>query len=843
MITPFDLMIALGENMALVLVLLGLENQVRLRLPTKNGLIRSIIMGVMFCGIALLGMQLRIEIAPGVFVDARVVVVAMAGTYYGLPAACVAGTVVAIYRYHLGGPGALSGSYAVLGGGVAGWLINRWVSDQPERLTGKHFLVLGIGLFLWGLLTAMLLPWEMVRNSFFTRIVPVPLTYPVAVFVFGSLLGLQFRERAAQLDLKTSRERLALATRTAGLGVWDWDIATNSVVWDDRIFQIYGHVPESIPKHLIYRSWLSSLHPDDRAGTEAMLMESVGKAKDLDCRFRIIRPDGSERLIRACAIAIMDEQGGTRRMVGINEDVTERISKDVELDNYRTRLEDLVAVRTCELQRVNADVERARQEAVFALAEAKRIEESYLVAKLSAERANNAKSEFLSSMSHEIRTPLNAVLGYAQMLTRDASLAAPHRSAVEVINRSGEHLLSLINDILEMTRIEAGHVTCNPEDFNLHGLFDNIKSLFLQRVVDKGLRLSMDIPMDLPRFVRADQRKIRQILLNLLSNALKFTSAGSITISASLDGTVLRISVQDTGCGISADDLNRLYRPFMQAQAGRRMGEGSGLGLALSRGFADVMGGALLTESVPGEGSIFKLTIPVQIVQGAVRQPSRREVIGLAPGQQGPRILIAEDHVASRSLLAEILTSAGCDVHMVGDGRSAIEECRTHRFALIWMDIDMPELDGLSAAREIKALPYPPPRIIAFTAAAFEADRRRILAGGCDEIINKPYQEDEIFMTMEMQLNIHFIWKEQTIEVQKPMLTMVESEVRSRLMRVCVDDRSALVAAVTIGDMGLITTLLATWSDEGLARELGNLAHSYAFDQLQSLLGSAVEQP
>ncbi len=584
---------------------------------------------------------------------------------------------------------------------------------------------------------------------------------------------------------------------------------------------------------------ISAARQPDGADTATAMADNraaLRAGRPVEREWHIRRLDGGGE--RRCELRLIRLMIGGRALVRVSLiDISERAAKDDELTRYRTRLEELVAVRTGELERVGREAERARQDAVAALSEARRLESSYLAAKESAERANRAKSEFLASMSHEIRTPLNAVLGYAQMLTRDSALAEQQRRAVETINRSGEHLLALINDILDMSRMEAGHISCNPEDFDLRGLIDNIKSLFLQRTRDKGLQLSVTVDPGLPQFARADQRKLRQILLNLLSNAIKFTEpGGEVRIAALIAGERLVFTVADQGCGISAADQAKLFQPFVQAQAGRHGGEGSGLGLALSRGFATIMGGTLSAESELDRGSILTLTITWVAAAGTVQQPSRHEVIALAPGQRQPRLLVAEDHPASRELLAQILFQAGCAVQLAGDGQAALDACRAAAFDLVWMDIDMPILDGLSAARAIRTLPGPPPVIVAFTAAAFASDRERILAGGCDEIVHKPYREEDLFTTMERLLGIRFVWKARPAPAADLDPERGDSLLRAALATQPEEARNGLREAVLTGDLSAIVAIAALMPDRTAAARLRALADAFAFDRLQALV-------
>ena len=446
-----------------------------------------------------------------------------------------------------------------------------------------------------------------------------------------------------------------------------------------------------------------------------------------------------------------------------------------------------------------------------------------------AESANRAKSVFLANMSHEIRTPLNAVLGYAQLMQRSPALSEEHRKAVQAINRSGEHLLQLINDILELSRIEAGRSTCASEDFDLHAMLDTLYSMFHRQADEKGLRFSIDRSSDLPRFIQTDQRKLRQILINLLSNAVKFTDRGQVELFASQTAGRLIITVRDTGPGISADERLQLFQPFYQVGNGQRTGKGTGLGLAISRGFAILLGGALTIESTVGEGSRFIVDIPVETAASQPIQRQQRRFAGLLPGQRTPRILVAEDHADSRNALFELLSLAGCTVEGCDDGAAAVAACRRIMPDLIWMDIDMPVLDGLAATAVIRSLPGPQPRIVALTAAAFNEDRSRMLAAGCNEVIRKPYRDEDLLELIERLLGVRFSWISPADGVDLPA-TLPRDECLARLSLVSQVERDRLRHALVIGEPESCTGILTSWNDRELVAALHLLVTTFSFE-------------
>ena len=341
----------------------------------------------------------------------------------------------------------------------------------------------------------------------------------------------------------------------------------------------------------------------------------------------------------------------------------------------------------------------------------KQTESALKQAKESADAANLAKSQFLSNMSHELRTPLNIILGFTQLLLRNPTIDIQQRDYLDTINRSGEDLLTLINDVLEMSKIEAGRVTVNNTNFDLYELLDRLQQMFTLKARSKGLDLVFQRSHDLPQYICADESKLRQVLVNLIGNAIKFTQTGHVGLivqaetNLSENTSLLGFSVEDTGCGIDTRDFNRLFEPFVQTATGYQVQEGTGLGLPISQRFVRLMGGDLSVESVVGKGSVFAFTIQTKVVvPDAVPKPKPSlQVVGLAPDQPNYRILITEDKRENRRLLIELLTPLGFEVREAVNGQDAIAVWQEWLPDLIWMDIRMPVMNGFEATQRIKA--------------------------------------------------------------------------------------------------------------------------------------------
>lgn len=436
------------------------------------------------------------------------------------------------------------------------------------------------------------------------------------------------------------------------------------------------------------------------------------------------------------------EISAERRILAVMRNISRRKQAEAELERNREQLAELVEERTRELFAANISLQEAKRR---------------------AEAGSRAKSEFLANMSHELRTPLNAILGFTQLLARDSELSELQRNDLSMIEDSGEHLLALINDILEMSKIEAGRITLEETEFDLIQLIGNAVNMVTTKAQEKELDLCVEWDENMPRYLRTDQRKLQQILLNLLGNAVKFTDVGAVSMYFDFDPTesLLNVEVRDSGIGIQEKDIQRIFKPFAQTGDERRTKyEGSGLGLAISRRFVELMGGELSVESTPGEGSVFRFSIRASVAEEPT-EPVELERTGdlvLAAGQQAPRVLVVEDSRSSRVLLTQILRSAGVPPREAHDGAEAIEVVGEWMPDLIWMDMNMPVMDGYDATRRIRDMAGGEKiKIIAITASAFEEDRQRVLECGCDDFVRKPYRDSEIIEMIQMHLGTEFV--------------------------------------------------------------------------------------
>lgn len=497
--------------------------------------------------------------------------------------------------------------------------------------------------------------------------------------------------------LEVAHRRLALSLRAGKLATWEWQLATNSNRMDDAWLGMLGYRRGEIPE--TYESFRSLMHPDDIAVMEDRVARYLsGEAEFYEADFRLRARDGSWRWIHAGGLGIeFDAAGRPTHMVGIHRDTT-------------------------------------------------------------AEReAGQARQDFISTVSHELRTPIDAIIGMSLLALR-LDPEAPQRDYLEKIVKSSEFLLHVINEILDFSKLEAGKLALESQPFLLDDVLSRVVEIVGVSAAGKRLGLSVSVPPEMPHQLIGDGLRLEQILINLASNAVKFTDRGEIALSVRIarldaDSVELVFSIRDSGIGITPEELERLFLPFSQADSSttRRYG-GTGLGLAICRQLVDLMGGRIWAESTPGAGSEFMCALRFERDLQA-RAPARDIQRYLAPppaSLRGRRVLVAEDNTFNRQVIVELLTDAGIEVGVAVDGRDAVAQALTQCFDAILMDIQMPVLDGLSAARQLRSTPgmeHLP--IIAMTAHGMAEDWQKSLAAGCDDHLTKPVAPQRLYAALQ----------------------------------------------------------------------------------------------
>jgi two-component system sensor histidine kinase/response regulator len=531
----------------------------------------------------------------------------------------------------------------------------------------------------------------------------------------------------AQASLAESEERWMFAIEASGDGVWEWTPATNETAYSERWLRMLGFADGGGPAD--GSAWMERVHPDDLPALLQVMQEHLDGARpSFACEYRFRCGDGAYRWVLGRGKLLARRASGMpERVIGTLTDVSDRRAQAAELERHRHHLQALVEERTAALS----------------------------IAKEAAEAANRAKTAFLANMSHELRTPLNGVMGMTALAKRHAE-DPQLRQYLEKVDRSSRALLTIINDVLDVARVEADRLELHPVAFTLDELLSHQRTLFGQLAAGRGLELS--IPPLGPvgeRPFEGDATRLGQVLANLVGNALKFTERGRVELRASVAsadaaGTLLSFEVEDTGIGIAPSDHARIFAPFEQVDASlsRRFG-GTGLGLGISRTLARMMGGDIQVRSALGQGSRFTFTARVKQAAGA---GADHEARGHALEEQlrakhrGRHVLFVEDDPVALVIGEELLAMAGLEVTAIEDGASALREAKARRFDAIVLDVHLPFVDGLEIARTLRAdSPNADTPILALTASAFEADVRACLAAGMNAHLSKPIEPAPLY--------------------------------------------------------------------------------------------------
>ena len=558
-------------------------------------------------------------------------------------------------------------------------------------------------------------------------------------------------------------------------------------------------------------------------------------------------------------------------------EISDRERVEMALERANQDLEARVEERTNQLLSINkilenfvleqAELLSITQEQAAELEEAKKV----------ADQANRAKSEFLANMSHELRTPLNSILGFSQLLQREPNLLDHQQQYLRSIGKSGDYLLGVINAVLEMSKIESGKSDLNCTPFSLRSLLISLQEVMEVQAYNKGLSFSLDYDISLPNYIEADENKLRQVLINLVNNAIKFTPRGQVVLRVKCVSQVggnlgistpneegiesssrsLFFEIKDTGVGISQEELDLLFEAFQQTQAGLQSGQGTGLGLAISKRFVQLMGGTIAVESQVNQGSRFFFSIPVKLVQNTpidVMLGLDLPNIRLSPNQPTYRILIAEDHPSSRLVLSELLKQWGFEVKEASNGLEAVQITYDWCPHLIWMDMRMPQMDGYEATKTIREYDWNSdaladhscPVIIALTADVFEDERQRIIDFGCSDVVCKPFKEIELIQKLKYYLGADFI------AVSSSQLDPIDQDFNTLDLSNLTPDSFKIMSIQWIQDMyeavlncqdDRLLELIQGIPEEHnrLARTLNFIVYNYQFEKLISLFETLME--
>lgn len=530
-----------------------------------------------------------------------------------------------------------------------------------------------------------------------------------------------------EASLRETTEQLQLATQAGGVGIWIHDLVSGRETWDDQMYMLYDADRTEYPDGLDV--WNVRIHPEDKEQCTIKLRNAIDNEHGYANEFRIIWPDQSVHVIKALAKIRRDENGIPVSLLGTSWDITAQTIIEEELYNSN---------RFLELSRLRAN--------------------ELLV---QAESANAAKSAFLATISHEIRTPMNGIIGMAELLL-DTELNPEQRQFADLLRSSGKSLLSLLNDLLDFSRIEAKKVRLEDKPFDLPALLNDVGNLFRSQCELKSLTLISSIDPALPRVVMGDSGRLRQVLINLVNNAVKFTHTGSITVSAKLkkeDSSAyeVRFSVKDSGIGIAEIDQTKLFAPFSQIDGSstRRYG-GTGLGLAISKELVSLMEGEIGVISTEGKGAEFWFTsrfspaVSGTISDTKTRLQSSNKPAGTATDAfcaKRLRVLVAEDNLTNQLIACRFMEKLGAHVDTADTGKEALKAVQGSHYDLVLMDCQMPEMDGFEASRMIREYEYENPQvkpvvIIALTARAQESDRVKCLEAGMNDYLKKPVDPD-----------------------------------------------------------------------------------------------------
>ncbi len=599
--------------------------------------------------------------------------------------------------------------------------------------------------------------------------------------------------KMAEKALAESERNLKLSQQMAQLGSWEFYPDDMTVKWSDQVFRLLGYEPGEIEADA--ENYMNHIHADDKEYVDKILAETILNKKSFSYEYRLVKKDGSICYVEASGKSYCDQKGNITKMAGFVQDISKRKQATSELQT----------------------------------------------AKEKAEVANRAKSTFLANMSHELRTPLNAVLGFAQVMAMDDSLTDKHLYNLRGIKRGGDYLLTLINDILDLAKIEAGRFELFPVAWNTKAFFWELGEMFRIRAEQKNILFCHESLNALPRVLYCDEKRLRQITINLLSNAVKFTDRGKVTLRTGLEENRLVVEVADTGTGISPALLNTIFESFRQSGNSLQKLQGTGLGLSITRKLAETMGGEVSAQSTPGAGSTFRAVIPAETVStlAEARQQQEEDMPAViayrsSRGEGALQVLIVDDVADNREVLHLLLEPLGFATQQAENGRQCLEIARSWRPDVILLDLRMPEMGGRETARRLHEIPLlRETPVIAVTASAFVEGCETALAAGCDACLTKPIRFTELLDIMHKLLPLEWIYAEP--------LTAAGSQTGEKENRnLSAEQITQIIGFIETGSIYEIQEIAKDLDDSGccpaFTRQLKILANEFNIPGIQKLL-------
>lgn len=594
-------------------------------------------------------------------------------------------------------------------------------------------------------------------------------------------------------DVRNTEKLLNKAQQMANIGHWNLDLVKNELIWSDETYRIFGLKPQEF--NATYEAFVERIHPDDRDAVNNAYSHSVEVKEAYEIDHRVVRPDGEIRYVHERCEHRYDKEGNIIGSIGTVLDVTRQFESEQELRE----------------------------------------------AKEKAEAANDAKSLFIANMSHELRTPMNAILGFSQMMVRDDNLTLQQQKNLSIINASGSHLLAMINEILDLSKIESGEIKVVNESFKLKEMLNEIRELMQLKAKEKHLSCNLNADEKVPKYVRSDQNKLRQVLINIIGNAVKFTEKGAISIDIRMaDGhdsghSDLLIDIADTGCGIHASMCEDIFKPFVQENMNTE--GGTGLGLAITKKIIHLLGGSIWVESEVAIGSVFHLRIPIEKGNpaDAVETNILKRVIGLEPGQKEFKVLVVDDVETNRVLSSLFLHRVGFKTKEASNGKEAIELFTDWKPDVILMDIRMSGMNGYEAIDAIRSLPSGDKvKIIVLSAHMIKDEHDEKSLHQSDGFIGKPFEVTQLFETIAKVIGVRYTYQGEATSSAAPIVPFDLSKI-DEILQV---DKTAIHSAALKGNGKELKMAIETIEKDfpSAAEHLKKLSEKYNFDAIVALM-------